>query len=192
MEQMVNDYFLGAARIAKEMTAWSPRIGNIVDLIVERLKDGKKILVCGNGGSAAQSSHLVGELVGRFERDRDGVPCISLSSDTAFNTAWANDYEYDSLFERGVSTYGAPGDVLIAITTSGNSNNVIRALKKAGGLGITTVALLGKDGGEVKKRELADHSIVVPHDNTAHIQEVHLMIIHIFCRLIEKRLFPDE
>lgn len=192
MEQLIRNYFLEAASIAEEMTTYNSEIGNIAVRMTKQLKDGKKILVCGNGGSASQSSHLVGELVGRFEKTRSGISCISLAGDNAFTTAWANDYDYESLFERALSCYGVKGDVLIALSTSGNSRNVSRALDRAREMGIVSVALLGKDGGDVVKQKKADYYIVVPHHSTAHIQEIHLMIIHIICKALEESLFTNE
>lgn len=192
MEQMIKQYFLEAASISEKMTAYASKICDIADLVIKRLKEGNKILICGNGGSATQSSHMVGELLGRFEKSRNGIPCLSLSSDAAFTTAWANDYDYESLFERGVSSYGKRGDVLIALSTSGCSVNVKRALKMAKTSGISTVSLLGRDGGEIEKEGISDLSIVVPHNNTAHIQEAHLMIIHVLCKIIEEKLFANE
>lgn len=191
MEHMVKRYFLESASVSEKMTAFSAKIMDIAELLVKRLNGGNKILVCGNGGSSSQSSHMVGELLGRFERERKGIPCLSLSSDTAFTTAWANDYDYASLFERGVASYGCKGDVLIALSTSGQSTNIKRALKRARELQISTISLLGKDGGEIEKSGISDMSIVVPHENTAHIQEAHLMIIHVLCKIVEDRLFAN-
>lgn len=191
MEELIKTYLVESSDLARSMAGHTAKINAVVDAMVERLKSGNKLLVCGNGGSAAQSSHMVGELMCRFEKTRKTVPCISLSSDMAYTTAWVNDFNFETLFERGVEGYGKKGDVLIAITTSGNSKNVIKALRKARDHGLVTVALLGGDGGSVGKQNLADYPILVPHGNTAHIQEGHLFIIHIFCKLIEKRLFPD-
>lgn len=192
MEYMIKNYFLEAASLSESMTNHITNIYNVANILTEQLGKGNKILVCGNGGSATQSSHMVGELLGRFEKTRNGIPCISLSSDSAFTTAWSNDFDYDTLFERGVSSYGRIGDVLIALSTSGRSSNVYRALKKAREMGISTVSLLGRDGGDIAKSRISDISIIVPHENTAHIQEVHLMIIHVLCKIIEDRLFRNE
>jgi len=164
-------------------------LGNIKrfsDLLVEAYKTGNKVLVFGNGGSASDAQHLVGELVGRFKLERKGLPAIALNSETATLTAVANDYGYENVFERQVEALVQEGDIIVGITTSGNSINVIKALKKAKEMGAKTVGLTGGTGGEIKN--IADLSIVVPSDNTPRIQEAHGIIIHIICELLEKEL----
>ncbi|MBW2984845.1 D-sedoheptulose 7-phosphate isomerase [Candidatus Woesearchaeota archaeon] len=162
------------------------RIQDAANLIADSLKSNKKVLVCGNGGSAADAQHLAGELVGRFKLERKALPCIALTTDTSILTAWSNDYSFETIFERQVEALGQKGDVLIGISTSGNSANVIKALEKAKGLGIKTVTLLGKDGGKLKG--MADVELVVPCNNTPRVQESHIMILHIICELIEREL----
>ena len=147
------------------------------------LQGSGKVLLCGNGGSASDCLHIAGEIVGRFQKERKSMPAIALPSDVASLTAIANDYSYDELFVREVEGLMLPQDVLIGISTSGNSENVYRAILKAKEIGGITVALLGKGGGKI--RDNADISIVVPSDVTARIQECHIMIGHILCEIVE-------
>ncbi len=152
-------------------------------MLSEAIKNGGKIMICGNGGSAADAQHLAAEIVGRFETERRAYPAIALTTDTSILTAVANDYSYDEIFARQVEALGARGDVLVGLSTSGNSGNVIKAVKTAHGRGVATVALCGKDGGELKG--LADCAIVVPSGVTARIQEIHIMLLHFFAMIIE-------
>ncbi|MBI2971093.1 MAG: D-glycero-beta-D-manno-heptose-7-phosphate kinase [Candidatus Aenigmarchaeota archaeon] len=163
------------------------KIEAITKLIIETYKNGNKILVFGNGGSASDAQHFVGELVGRFKVDRAGLPALSLNSDTTILTAVSNDFGYETVFERQVGALANKGDLVIGITTSGNSENVVRAIEKGKAMGLKTVSLTGKDGGRVAK--LADISVIVPSDNTPRIQEAHIAIIHIICELLERNLF---
>ena len=142
-----------------------------------------KILFCGNGGSASDSLHLTGEIIGRFQKERNTMAAISLNADVATLTAIANDYGYDSVFSRAVEGLMKPEDVLVGISISGNSENVYQAILKSKDIGGCTIALLGKDGGKIK--DMADISIVVPSDCTARIQEAHIMIGHIIWELAE-------
>ncbi|HEU4551941.1 MAG TPA: glycosyltransferase [Chitinophaga sp.] len=150
------------------------------------LLQGKKILVCGNGGSAAQSQHFAAELVGRFEiPERAAMPAIALTADTAVLTAWANDYSYDQVFARQVQALGRKGDVLLCLSTSGHSPNVLLAMEAAQQQQMTCIALLGKDGGPAA--DYADISLIVPSGNTARIQEMHMHLLHMLCTLVERR-----
>ena len=155
-------------------------------LISKAFVSGNKLMLCGNGGSAADSQHIAAEMTGRFIKDRKPLPAIALTTDTSTLTCIANDYSFEHVFARQVSALGRPGDVLLAISTSGNSENVIKAMQAAKDLSIKTVALTGRDGGRIKS--LADFSIVVPSLTTARIQEAHIFIGHIICGLIEKDL----
>ena len=155
-------------------------------MAAQSLRQGNKILFCGNGGSAADSQHLAAELTGRFIKDRRPLAAIALSTDTSALTCIGNDYSFDEVFARQVAGLGRSGDLLIGISTSGNSGNVIRAVEEAGKLGMKTIGLLGRDGG--KLRSLCTHSIVVPHAVTARIQECHILIGHTLCGLIEQEL----
>ena len=167
------------------------KIDSILDsseILINSLKGANKILICGNGGSAADSQHFAAELIGRFEKERDSLPAIALTTDTSILTAVGNDYGFDAVFERQVKGLGRKGDVLIGISTSGNSPNVIRAINQAKAQGVQTIGLLGKDGGKIG--QIVDISVIVPHGVTARIQEVHLFILHYWASVIEKELFP--
>lgn len=155
-------------------------------LISQSLTDGGTIMWCGNGGSASDSQHLAAELVGRFKGERRALRALALSTDTSVLTCVANDYGFDDIFSRQVEAHARTGDVLVAISTSGNSENVLRAIKQAKAMGVTTIALLGKSGGAAK--DIADLSFVVPSNSTARIQEMHILIGHILCELIEAEL----
>lgn len=156
------------------------------------LNDGK-ILTCGNGGSAGDAQHFSAELLNRFEKERPGLPALALTTDTSTLTAIANDYNYNEVFSKQVSALGQPGDVLLAISTSGNSANVIAAIKAAQERQMLTVALTGKDGGTMAGLLAAgDVEIRVPSDRTARIQEVHLVVIHCLCDFIDTQLFGGE
>lgn len=165
----------------------APAIESAVLLLVEAFRDGKKILVMGNGGSAADAQHFVAEMVGRFKLERRALPGMALTTDTSILTAIGNDYGYDRVFVRQIEANAAAGDVVVGISTSGNSPNVQVALEKAAEMGCRTVALLGKDGGTIKN--VADLPLVVPSNDTPRIQEGHIAIIHIICDLVEKELF---
>ena len=162
-------------------------IREAAELIGECFASGGKLLICGNGGSAADAQHMAAEFVGRFKRhERPGLPAIALGADTASLTAWANDAGYEQVFARQVEAFGRPGDVLVAISTSGRSPNVVRALEAARRLRLVSVALLGGNGGEC--RDLADLALIVPSDDTQHVQEVQSFLIHLVCELVEERL----
>jgi len=155
--------------------------------IIESLEGGKKLLVFGNGGSASDSQHMAAELVGRFKMERKALPAVALTANTSILTAIANDYGYDAVFSRQIEALGVEGDVALGISTSGNSKNVIEALKKARSLGLKTIALSGGDGGNMKKE--ADISIVVATKDTPRVQESHILIVHIICALVEDGIF---
>lgn len=156
---------------------------------VDVYKNGKKILIAGNGGSAADAQHFAAELVGRYGFDRPSLPSIALTTDSSNLTAIGNDYGYEYVFSRQVEGLGQEGDLFIGISTSGNSQNVINAFTSAKQKGITTVALVGRDGG--KMGQLADYAIVIPSNATPRIQESHLLVEHIICDIIEKEMFGD-
>jgi D-sedoheptulose 7-phosphate isomerase len=151
--------------------------------MAERLKRGCRILVCGNGGSAADAQHFAAELTGRYVKERRALAGIALTVDTSALTAIGNDYGFDRVFARQVEALGRPGDLLVGISTSGNSPNVIRAVAAAKDLGLRTVGLLGRDGGQLK--DLVDDSLVVPSQVTARIQEIHMMTYHFWCEAID-------
>jgi len=152
-------------------------------------KNRKKTILAGNGGSAADAQHIAAELVGRYGFDRPSIPSLALTTDTSNLTAIGNDYGYDAVFSRQLEGMGQEGDLFIGISTSGNSKNVINAFESAKKMGITTVALVGRDGGEMAK--MADCALIVPSNVTARIQECHILIGHIICDIIEKELFGE-
>jgi D-sedoheptulose 7-phosphate isomerase len=160
-------------------------------IMIDALKSGKKILVCGNGGSAAQAQHFVAELVVRFEKERKALPAISLTTDTSNLTACSNDYGYSHVFKRQVEALGLPGDVIVGITTSGNSENVLEALNTAKKIGMKTICLNGKKGGKSNDQNF-DSNLIISDPSTARIQEVHITVIHIWCRLIEDAFVTEK
>lgn len=174
-------------------TVLEPHIAQAIDMMFSALSNGNKILVCGNGGSAADAQHFAAELVGRFERERFPLPAISLSTDTSILTAVANDYSYREIFSKQVQALGQAGDILLAISTSGNSANVMAAIEAALEREMRVVALTGKGGGAIGKMLTdADVHICVPADRTARIQEVHLVTIHCICDGIDVALFGGD
>jgi len=172
------------ARVEREL---SPRIAEMVTLLVETFTRGGKLLVMGNGGSAADAQHFAAEIVGRFKMERRGLPAIALSTDTSILTAVGNDYGFDRVFSRQVEALAASGDLIVGISTSGNSPNVLQALELAREKGCCTVGLLGKDGGTIK--DVCDLALIVPTSDTPRVQEGHITIIHIVCDLLEKSMF---
>jgi D-sedoheptulose 7-phosphate isomerase len=170
-----------------------PYIEQAAQLMVEALLQGGKILSCGNGGSAGDSQHFSSELLNRFERERPSLPAIALTTDTSTLTSIANDYSYNEVFSKQIRALGNPGDVLLAISTSGNSANVVQAIQAAHEREMIVVALSGKDGGHMSSLLTgADVEIRVPADVTARIQEVHLLVIHCLCDLIDCALFGED
>ena len=161
-------------------------VDSLSNAIVNSIKNGNKIILCGNGGSASDALHFAGEIVGRFQKERSPWPAIVLNSDVATLTAIANDYGYDDVFARQVEGHIRPGDIFIGISTSGNSENVYRAVKVAKGKGAMTAALLGKDGGKIGN--MVDYPIVIPSHITARVQECHIVLIHIMCEIAEEQI----
>ena len=156
-----------------------------VNAITKCLKNGNKILLCGNGGSAADSQHIAAEFIGRFQKERRALPAMALTTDTSALTALGNDYTFDIVFSRQLEALGNKGDVLIGISTSGNSKNVLEAIKKAKELGVVTIAVTGNDGGKIAAA--ADIKLIVPSKITARIQEAHLVMFHAMCELVEEQ-----
>ena len=177
----------------RTLAAMGPRIVQAAELLAERLRRGHKILVCGNGGSAADAQHFAAELVNRFEIERPGLAAIALTTDSSALTSIANDYAFEQIFARQVRALGRPGDVLLAISTSGNSPNVLVAIDAARELGMVTLVLTGRDGGRMAE-QLGNGNIeiraVAPA--TARIQETHILIIHCLCDLVDWLLFGKE
>ncbi|MEJ2141750.1 MAG: phosphoheptose isomerase [Gammaproteobacteria bacterium] len=165
-------------------------ISQAVNLMLSVLKDGKKILSCGNGGSAADAQHFAAEMVCRFERERPGMPAIALTTDSSALTAISNDYGYNQVFSKQVLALGVENDILLAISTSGNSDSVVEAIKAAQQKKMHVIALTGRNGGEMAKLlDINDIEIRVPSESTARIQEVHLLTIHCLCHQIDETLF---
>lgn len=172
--------------VIASLPSLAPSITQAVDLIAESLSTGGKLMLCGNGGSAADSQHLAAEFTGRFSQDRRPLAALALSTDTSALTCIGNDYSFADVFVRQLQALGRDGDCLLAISTSGNSDNVIRAVQAANSAGIHSIGLLGRDGG--KLATICTCSIVVPSPVTARIQEAHILIGHTLCGAVEQRL----
>ncbi|MGL6071515.1 phosphoheptose isomerase [Craterilacuibacter sp.] len=190
----VNGHFLESiATKQQSMDALSPGVALAAERMVASLMNEGKILACGNGGSAADAQHFAAEMVGRFEKERPGLAAISLATDTSALTAIGNDYDFDLIFSKQVRALGQQGDVLLAISTSGNSANVIEAIYAAHERGMTVIAFTGKDGGKIADILGAeDVHLNVPVSRTARIQEVHLLLIHAMCDAIDCMLLGGE
>lgn len=165
-------------------------VADCVSVIVNAFKSGNKVLFCGNGGSAADAQHLAAEFSGRFYTDRDALPAEALHCNTSYLTAVANDYSYDVIYSRLIKGIGNEGDVLIGLSTSGNSKNIVNAFETARQKGIITIAFTGDSGGKMKT--LSDHLINVPSSDTPRIQESHIMLGHIICQLVEEEYFAPS
>jgi D-sedoheptulose 7-phosphate isomerase len=175
------------------MTALAPRIATAADTLHTALRAGGKILSCGNGGSAGDSQHFSSEMLNRFELERPGLPAIALTTDTSTLTSIANDYDYSQVFSRQVFALGNSGDVLLAISTSGNSANVLAAVAAAHDKGMRVIALTGSSGGRIRDMlTTRDVEICVPAVSTARIQEVHLLVIHCLCDLVDQNIASQE
>jgi len=183
----VRAHFLEAIALKQRAAeTLAPAIAGAGEALAAALAAGNKVLACGNGGSAADCQHFAAELVGRFERERPGLPAIALTVDTSALTAIGNDYAFDAIFARQVEALGAKGDVLVAISTSGSSRNVLAAMAAAQARGMSVIALTGRDGGAMAKRlRPGDHHLHVAHERTARIQEVHILALHALCDLTD-------
>jgi D-sedoheptulose 7-phosphate isomerase len=182
LNRTIND----SVRTLKSLKDVEPQLSKAADLIDQCLRAGNKLLVCGNGGSAADASHFATELVVRFANDRTALPAICIASDSGILTAAANDYGFDEIFARQVAAFAQSGDVLICLTTSGKSKNLIRALEEAKARKLKTIAFLGRDGGSTIG--IADLDLLVKSDSTARVQEAHQLLLHVLCEIIESRL----
>lgn len=192
--QRILGHFTESAELKKQAAeVMAEPIGNAADLMFSVLTQGNKILACGNGGSAADCQHFAAELVGRFEKERLPLPAMALTTDSSIMTAVGNDYSFRDVFTKQVQAFGQPGDLLLAISTSGNSANVIAAIEAAHDREMSVVALTGKGGGAIGQMlNENDVHICVPHDRTARIQEVHLLVIHCICDGIDAALFGED
>jgi D-sedoheptulose 7-phosphate isomerase len=188
MDQSIREIVDRHRSVADAVVLLAPAVAKGVDLLTEAFASGRKVLVMGNGGSAADAQHLAAELVGRFIRERRGLPAIALTTDSSILTAVGNDYGFDAVFSRQIEALAVPGDVVIGISTSGNSANVLQGIVRAQDLGCRTMGLLGRDGGSLAQS--VDLAITIPNSETARVQEGHILIIHILCDLLEQRLFP--
>jgi D-sedoheptulose 7-phosphate isomerase len=165
------------------------KIGSMADTITHSVEQGGKVLICGNGGSGCDAQHFAEELTGRFRKDRKALPAIAVM-DSAHITCVANDFGYDAIFSRSIEALGKKGDVLIGLSTSGNSPNIRQAILKANEMEMITIALLGRDGGRTK--DLSHIELIVPGKFSDRIQEVHMFILHLLCELVERRMFPEN
>ncbi len=191
MKKRISEIFEESIKVkAKILKDQIDTIDRIARLVVRTLKRGDKILLCGNGGSAADSQHIACELVGRFKMDRNPLPAIALSTNTSNLTSLANDYSYEEIFKRQVKALARKGDLLIGISTSGESPNIIEAVKAAKDLGLSTVAFTGRKGGSLAHK--ADISFKVPSDETPRIQESHITAAHAICEIVERELFAPQ
>jgi len=184
MKQIIQQELIAHQQTAQTMNALTDAIEVAAKLCIDALKNGKKILIFGNGGSAADAQHIAAELVGRYKTERKGLPAIALTTDTSALTSIGNDYGYDRIFDRQIEALANPGDVAIGISTGGSSGNVINALTLAKDTSCKTVGLSGRSGGEMN--DLCDINLVVPSEDTPRIQEMHIFIGHTICHLIDQ------
>ena len=170
-----------------------PEIARAGEALAKALEAGRKVLACGNGGSAADSQHFAAELVGRFERERRGLAGIALTTDTSALTAIANDYDFDRVFSKQVEALGQPGDFLLGISTSGNSRNILEAVRAAHTRGMHVIALTGRDGGEIgRSLKAGDFHLNVAHPRTMRVQEIHLLVVHCLCEMVDNVIFGEK
>jgi D-sedoheptulose 7-phosphate isomerase len=194
LEQRIQQQFFDSADLkyaAAEILA--KPISDAVSAIVGCITGGGKVLACGNGGSASDAQHFAAEFVGRFERERPGLAALALTTDTSILTAIGNDYDFNVIFSKQVQALGSPGDVLLAMTTSGNSANVLAAVDAAHAKEMTVIALTGRGGGKIREQLTeTDVHICVPHERTARIQEVHLLTLHCICDAVDLQLLGEQ
>ena len=194
IEQKISQHFRDSAALKlRTMEPLTPQVARAAHAMVTCLKSGGKILSCGNGGSAADSQHFAAELVGRFEREREELAAIALTTDTSILTAVGNDYGYDEIFSKQVRALGKPGDILFGISTSGNSKNVVAAIEAARKKGMGIIGMTGRDGGKIAGLIGKDDVLLnVESPVTARIQEVHLLMLHCLCDSIDNLLFGEK
>lgn len=190
MNKLIKDIIQASIDTKKQVLQNEDLLATIqqcVEIMTTAFKNGNKVLFCGNGGSAADAQHLAAELSGRFYKDRDALPSEALHVNSSYLTAVANDYSFDVIYSRLVGGFGKEGDILVAISTSGNSMNIVNAVTRANELGMTTIGFTGAAGGKMK--EICHHLINVPSTDTPRIQESHILIGHIICQLVEDKYF---
>ena len=185
-QRAIADLIEGSNVLRQTAYSLAPDIVTVAEHIINTLQNGGKVLTCGNGGSAADAQHFAAELVGRYRRERPGWSAIALTVDPSVLTSLCNDYGFEQIFARQVQALGRPGDILVAISTSGRSKNVLAAVETASALSIRTVGLTGQ--GTSQLGEIVDHHLPIPSTNTAFIQQAHIAVIHIICELVEERL----
>ena len=186
ISDILNDSFNNIQKLVNDKGLVT-EIESVTTKIIQAFKDGNKLLLCGNGGSASDAQHIAAELSGRFIKERKPLYAEALHVNSSYMTAVSNDYGFESTYSRMLEAIGKKGDVLIALSTSGNSENVINALKMANSLGMLSVGMSGAMGGKIK--DLCQHNIIIPSSNTARVQEAHILVGHIFCQIIEEQLF---
>ena len=188
MEEVIHKRFEETEKVKKQFLQENhPQLIAIIKLIADALENGSKLLLFGNGGSAAEAQHIAAEFVNRFLMNRPPLPAIALNTDSSILPSIGNDYSFSEVFAKQIVALGKEGDIAIGISTSGNSANVIRAIEVAKEVGIETIALTGNDGGDLAK--VADYSLIVPSSNTPCIQEVHMAVGHILCEMVEAQIF---
>lgn len=194
LEQRIQQQFFDSADLKYQSAeALTRPIADAVNAVVGCITAGGKVLACGNGGSASDAQHFAAEFIGRFERERPGLAAIALTTDSSVLTAIANDYDFTQVFAKQVQALGAPGDVLIALSTSGNSANVLAAVDAARARDMTVIALTGRGGGKLRDKLLeTDVHICVPHERTARIQEVHILALHCLCDAVDLQLLGEQ
>lgn len=189
MKDEILGYINESIDTKKKLLDYTDDLEKIINVVIDAYKNNHKLLVAGNGGSAADSQHFVAEMIARYKMERRSLPAIALTTDSSNLTSIGNDYDFNQIFKRQIESLGNKGDVFFAISTSGNSSNLITAIEQAKKNGVIVVSLLGKTGGKMK--EMSDYSIVVPSNNTPRIQECHILMIHTICEIVEKRLFEN-
>ncbi|MBN1783312.1 D-sedoheptulose 7-phosphate isomerase [bacterium] len=191
MKAIISKYLEESLRVIQSVDQHcGESIARAADHICHAMQAGNKLLICGNGGSAADCQHVATEFVVRFQKDRTGLPAIALTTDTSILTACSNDFGFQSVFSRQIEALGRPGDVLLALSTSGTSENVVGAMETAKSLGLVGIAMTGMKSGPLTA--LADVSVQIQSDITARVQESHIIVAHIFCEIVEQRLFQDS
>lgn len=183
MENIVNEHIEKHINVFQKMKLDHKNIEKISNIVVNSIKNSGRLLLCGNGGSASDAQHIAAEFVGRFVKERKGLPSIALTTDTSILTAVGNDYGFDNIFSRQIEALARKEDVLLVLSTSGNSKNILNGISAAKRIGCQTIGLLGGDGGEAIN--IVDYSILVPSDIVAHIQEAHITIGHIICTIVD-------
>jgi D-sedoheptulose 7-phosphate isomerase len=188
MDRIIREAFIDSAELKREFSEkYAEAIVSVADLIAEAFKGGNKLLIFGNGGSAADSQHIAAEFVNRFKIERPPLPAIALTTDTSILTSIGNDYDFSDIFVKQIKALSRKGDVAIAISTSGNSPNIIKALEAAKNIGVLTILLSGGSGG--KAAGMADNEFIVPSKDTPRIQEIHITLGHVICELVDYKLF---